>query len=126
MCKRPYGITTVPVVYDPPLSNASELQTVTVKLSETDEGSFTLQDKPPRLLVHLSKIPVLVVTGESGYHSHYDHATVAYLRQAGVEVEHLKLSSAGIRGNGHFMFLERNCIEIAELVQQWLAKQDMK
>ena len=78
------------------------------------------QADPPRKLANLSKMPVLIVTGESGYHAHYDHATVAYLRQAGVQLEWLNLPEVGVRGNGHFMFLEENSDEIAELVQQWL------
>lgn len=60
------------------------------------------------------------MTGESGYHVQYDHETVAFLRAAGVSVKHLKLADIGVRGNGHFMFLEKNSDEIAGLVREWL------
>jgi len=63
---------------------------------------------------------VLFVTAEASYHAVYDHCTVAFLRQAGVEVEVLELGEAGIHGNGHFMFLELNNIMIAEMVSAWL------
>jgi hypothetical protein len=47
---------------------------------------------------------------------------VDYLRQAGVEVEHLKLGEEEIHGNGHMFFMEKNNLEIAERVVVWLRK----
>lgn len=60
------------------------------------------------------------MTSESGYHVQYDHETVAFLAAAGVPVKHLELADIGIRGNGHFMFLEKNSNEIAGVVREWL------
>lgn len=61
------------------------------------------------------------MTAEASYHAAYDHRTVEFLRQAGCEaVEHLELGKAGIRGNGHMMFLEKNTGEIQRLVERWI------
>lgn len=79
-----------------------------------------LQEHPPRRLTNLARIPVLVVTSESGYHAYYDHTTVAFLKQAGVQVTWFNLPEMNIRGNGHFMFLEKNSNEIAEHVHKWI------
>jgi hypothetical protein len=50
----------------------------------------------------------------------YLESTVAFLRQAGVEVKFLELESVGIRGNGHFMFMELNNLVVAERVEEWV------
>jgi hypothetical protein len=81
-----------------------------------------MQDEPAKQLVNLAQIPVLTVTSEASYHAMYDHCTVDYLIQAGVEVEHLKLGEEGIHGNGHMFFMEKNSLEIAERVVDWLRK----
>lgn len=108
------------MTYEPSIQTSDDLKTETLLSSDRHLCDTILQVEPARKLLNLSHIPVLVVTGESGYHSHYDHATVSYMRQAGVNVEHMKLSDMGIKGNGHFMFLEKNSDEIAEAVLKWL------
>lgn len=120
--RRPYGLTVVPISYDPPLSNDEQLVTTTIPSQSRFECDTILQKEPVRRLSNLSRIPVLVVTGESGYHAFYDHATVAFLRQAGVDVTWLNLPEVNVRGNGHFMFLEKNNIEVAEHIHDWLIK----
>ena len=64
----------------------------------------------------------MFVTSEASYHAVYDHCTVTYLRQAGVEVEYLELGKAGIHGNGHFMFMEENNLRVAEEIKPWLER----
>lgn len=122
--KRPYGITIAPITYDPGINDANELQTQTIHSGDPLKCDMIVQAEPPRKLAHLSAIPVLVVTSEAGYHSYYDHATVAYLKQAGVKVDHLDLPQAGVRGNGHFMFLEKNSAEIVDFVLKWVGKHE--
>lgn len=118
---RPYSITINPVEYDPPAgTNGSELDTVTVAAASVNESSCILQARPAKRLVNLSKIPILVVTSQASYHAVYDRCTVEYLRQAGVNVTWLSLPLAGVFGNGHFIFMEKNNIEIAERVGVWL------
>jgi hypothetical protein len=47
---------------------------------------------------------------------------VAFLEQAGVHVDFIKLADIGIRGNGHLMMLEKNSDQIAQVVAAWLDK----
>ena len=118
---RPYGITILPVEYDPPVGpNATGLTTMTVAAANANESSCSLQTEPAKQLVNLLKIPVLLLTSEAGYHAVYDRCTVNYLSQAGVNVSWWSLGQLGIHGNGHFMFMERNNLEIAERVDGWL------
>jgi len=118
--RRPYGITMAPITYLPPLTTSNDLKTTKRQPPTDDLCEVILQADPPRQLPNLSKVPVLIVTSEAGYHAHYDHATVAYLRQAGVDVTWLELPKLGLKGNGHFMFMEKNGVEIAEHVRRWL------
>ena len=120
---RPYGITQTAIAYDPPISSAEDLVNVTIPAERglvNSSSECVLQASPARKLKNISKVPVLLVTSEAGYHAVYDRCTVEYLRQAGVGVEWLNLPAEGIRGNGHFMFLERNSEEIAGRVERWI------
>jgi pimeloyl-ACP methyl ester carboxylesterase len=120
----PFGLTDLPIAYDPPAGpNAENLSTVTIPAPDASHYESILQAEPAKKLVNLSKVPTLVVTAEASYHAPYDHCTVQFLRQAGVDVEHADLGKEGIKGNGHMLFMEKNNIEIAERVYQWLEKQ---
>lgn len=120
---RPYGLTEVPIEYDPPVENP---ETDLVKLVVTPrfgDGTTCIvqaQSPRPRSLANLKNVPVLVVTAESSFHALQDWCTVRYLRQAGVYVEHLALESVGIQGNGHMMFLEKNSDIVAMEIQRWM------
>lgn len=117
---RPYGITITPVAYDPPLASAAELARVTVAAKSAGQSKCVLQANPPRKLSNISKVAMLLVTSEAGYHSVYDYCTVEYLKQAGVGVDWLDLPTVGIKGNGHFMFMEKNNLDIAQKVEAWI------
>ncbi|KAF5393680.1 hypothetical protein D9757_000340 [Collybiopsis confluens] len=119
---RPYGLTEIPITYSPPITSSSELS-----LEIVDDSSpyyiHVQQEAPARKLINLVNIPQLVVTAEASYHNTYDHCSVAYLKQAGVPVEHVKLEEAGIHGNGHMMFMEKNRLEILEkVIGPWLER----
>ena len=111
---RPYGITVTPITYYPPLNSPSDLVPVLVSSDPTGNYTCYKQAEPARKLVNLSKIPILMVSSESGYHAVYDNCTAEYLAQAGVNVEHIRLKDVGIHGNGHMMFMEKNNLQIAE------------
>jgi pimeloyl-ACP methyl ester carboxylesterase len=118
----PYGVTRGPITYDPPLAPGAD-RVERVLAPPPDDPHLVrgyLQPEPARLLANLRAIPVLVVTGEASYHAPYDHCTVAYLRQAGVGVDHLLLAEHGIAGNGHMMMLERNSDDVAALIATWI------
>lgn len=120
---KPYGITDVPLRYDPPadstLNNTGPLRTQSFS---TNKGrTCILQQEPARKLTNLLNIPVLLETGEASSHAAYDEFTVQFLRQAGVNVEHLRLADKEIHGNGHLQYLELNNLEIIELLEKWIA-----
>jgi pimeloyl-ACP methyl ester carboxylesterase len=118
---RPFGLTLLPIEYDPSIGvDASLLVRENVSAPSANLSSCIRQKEPARRLVNLAEVPVLFVTAEASYHAVYDHCTVAYLRQAGVDVEFLELGEAGIHGNGHFMFLKLNNLQVAERVSEWL------
>ena len=43
-----------------------------------------------------------------------------YLNQAGVKTEYVRLQDKGIHGNGHMVMIEKNNLEIARLVDDWV------
>jgi pimeloyl-ACP methyl ester carboxylesterase len=110
----PWGITSAPITYEPSLADVSELNFVC--------ADGWLQSEPARRLPNLSQIPVLLVTGEASYHAAYDHCTVNYLRQAGVDTTWLRLEDEGIHGNGHMMMLELNNLDIARVLVDWIER----
>jgi pimeloyl-ACP methyl ester carboxylesterase len=119
---RPWGITDIPVAYDPPAMAAGDIEAV--REAEPDGPGLTRcwkQPDPPRRLSNLRGIPVVIVTAEASYHAVYDHCTAQYLTQAGVTNTRLNLADVGIRGNGHMMMLEKNSVEIAAAIDRWIA-----
>jgi pimeloyl-ACP methyl ester carboxylesterase len=124
---RPYGITSTALTYDPPVNDPTR----DLRLVESEDAgqdgipSGLLQAQPPRRLVNVSQAPVLLLTGEASYHAPYDHWTVRYLRQAGVNVTHEVLAKRGIRGNGHLMMLEKNSDVIAGVILTWLQERGL-
>jgi len=95
---RPWGITNLPITYDPPIMDPGELIQETVTSKGVNLSACIQQQEPARKLVNLMKIPVLVMTSEASYHAVYDYCTVAYMRQAGVGVKWLNLPEVGIHG----------------------------
>lgn len=120
--RKTYGLGMVPLTYDPPLRAGEALAFVRQDAADArDLVRCWLQQEPARRLVHLRKVPVLIVVAEASYHAAYDHCTAAYLSQAGVTNTLLRLEDIGLRGNGHMMMLERNSDRVAEAIAGWLA-----
>jgi len=117
----PYGITSVPLAYSPALSRPDDLQ-FERETKADGPGLVTCwkQKEPARQLPNLQKMPILVLTSEASYHAPYDHCTVKYLRQAGVQPGVIRLADVGIHGNSHVMMLEKNNREIAAVIAGWL------
>ena len=114
----PYGLTALPLVYDPPLpdDNPDALARQTHPPAGPNLASCILQAEPARKLPHLAKVPVLQMVGEAGFQAVYSGCVASYLKQAGVDVEFARLEERGLKGNGHFIFMEKNNIEVAEKV----------
>jgi pimeloyl-ACP methyl ester carboxylesterase len=120
---RPWGITRGPLTFAPAARDASELKFA--RQGKADGPGLTrcwLQASPARQLPNLKGIPILIVTAEASYHAPYDHCTSQFLRQAGVEHDFVRLVDIGIRGNSHMMMLEKNNLEIAQFLREWLEK----
>jgi pimeloyl-ACP methyl ester carboxylesterase len=120
---RPWGVTDIPIAYDPPVTDPAQLQIEQQAAPDKPDLVRCWQQKePPRALANLRNIPVALITSEASYHAPYDHCTAHYLMQAGVKVDFVRLDEHGIHGNAHMMMLEKNNLRIAGLITSWLAK----
>ncbi len=123
---RPWGLTTTPLAYAPPLADPKDLAKVEDAAPDApDHIRCWLQAAPARKLVNLSKFPVLILVSETSYHSGYDHCTARYLSQAGVSTDLLRLETVGLHGDGHMLMLEKHSSQIAAEVAGWLAKRKL-
>jgi len=118
---RAWGVADLPLAYDPPAASPNELA---IEQQDTPDHPDLIrcwrQKAPARRLVNFAGKPVLIVTGEASYHAVYDHCTAQYLSDAGVAVTFVRLEDRGIHGNGHMLMLEKNSLDIAALVEDWL------
>lgn len=120
---RVWGLTNMPITYDPPIKSASELSTVREdKADGPDLIPCWVQKEPARKLVNLEGIPVLDVSGEASYHRPYAHCVAKWLNQAGGKATFVRLEDVGIRGNGHQFMSEKNSAEISKFFMDWLEK----
>jgi len=117
-----YGVTSVPITYEPALTSPSDLKFV--KEDKPDGPGLATcwkQAEPARQLTKL-KMPIMVLTSEASYHAPYDHCTVKFLQQAGLKPSFIRLADLGIKGNSHVLMLEKNNKEIAAVIAGWLDK----
>ncbi|PNE24047.1 hypothetical protein BHU16_09210 [Tannerella sp. oral taxon 808] len=118
---KSYGLTNLPLTYDPPVSSNKPLKFVRQESAEkTDHVRCWKQDGLAAKLANLAGIPITILTGEASYHAAYDHCTAAYLTQAGVANTYFRLEDIGIGGNGHMMMIEMNSDAIAAVIADWL------
>jgi pimeloyl-ACP methyl ester carboxylesterase len=118
---REFGLTDIAISYDPPIAAASELA-IEREVGPEGPDLFVcwMQKAPARQLVNLRGFPTVIVTAEASYHQVYDHCTAKFLNQAGVKAQFIRLQDKGILGNGHMMMLEKNNMEIARLIDEWV------
>jgi pimeloyl-ACP methyl ester carboxylesterase len=118
---RAWGVARIPLAYDPPAAEASELNLVRQEQADGPElVRCWLQREPARQLPKMNDVPTVIVTGEASFRATYDHCTSQFLSQAGVRNTHLRLEKAGLYGNGHMMMLEQNSADIADVIGNWL------
>ena len=119
-----WGVSSSPITYEPAIKTAAELQTALEEKSDIpgDVVPCYLQKEPARKLVNLTKIPVVYLSAEGGYHRVFDHCLAKWLNQAGVKTEFVKMEDVGLRGNGHEMMLEKNSDDIARYMDGWINK----
>jgi pimeloyl-ACP methyl ester carboxylesterase len=120
---RLWGVTDIAMTYDPPVTDAKQINVVQQATADGPNlERCRLQAEPARRMPTLAGIPILILAAESSYHAVYDHCTSKYLAQAGVPNTFVRLEDVGIRGNGHMLMIEKNNLEIAEFIDQWVAK----
>jgi pimeloyl-ACP methyl ester carboxylesterase len=117
---RPWGIADIPLTYEPAVNSSSDLLTIEIPSTHENLTSCILQQEPARTLVNLVNISILIETSQASYHATYDQCTVDFLRQAGVKVDFIRLEDLGIFGNGHMQMMEKNNLNIAEVLHQWI------
>ena len=64
----------------------------------------------------------MILTSEAGFHATSDHCNSLFLKQAGVDNDFKRLPDIGIHGNSHYLMLEKNSMEIAGVVADWLGR----
>jgi pimeloyl-ACP methyl ester carboxylesterase len=120
---RAWGPSDIPIAYDPPVKDPSEIAVVRDdKPDGPDMFVCWMQKAPARQLVNLKSIPSVVISAEASYHQLYDGCTVKYLNQAGMKVEWMRLQDKGIHGNGHMVMIEKNNLAIAKVIDDWVVK----
>jgi pimeloyl-ACP methyl ester carboxylesterase len=118
-----WGITSLPLHYDPPISDPAELQPVLEeKADDPDVVPCYLQKEPAHKLVNMKDIPVLDVSTQASYHRTFDSCIPKWLNQAGVKTQYVKLEEVGLTGNEHELMLDKNSDDIAKFFAQWLDK----
>jgi pimeloyl-ACP methyl ester carboxylesterase len=117
-----WGMSTVPVTYDPPTNDPAEIKTRWVANPEPGVNGYFLQQEPARKLPNLRNTRVLFVTADASFASPGNPGGVAFLKQAGVQAEELRLGSRGINGNGHMMMVEKNSRQVLQPIVEWITK----
>ena len=111
-----YGIADLPLHYEPPVESPADFRLSLLPSEDPERNAGWVLAQPAPKLPRLSGIPIFLIVSEASYHAGYDHLTSRVLDQCGVAHEFIRLEEHGIRGNGHMMMLEKNNLEIADLI----------
>jgi pimeloyl-ACP methyl ester carboxylesterase len=117
-----WGLSSIPVAYDPPVSDPAEIKTRVVTPTEPGVQSYRLQEEPARKLKNLQTIPIVIVTAEASFASPGNPGAVAFLKQAGCRAEELRLVDYAVHGNGHMMMIEKNNRHVLQPILEWIQK----
>ncbi|XMA20213.1 hypothetical protein WAI453_013004 [Rhynchosporium graminicola] len=121
---RPFGLTVTNLNFEPPISKSTDLVTETVGEDTPARRSCILQASGSENTVHklpnVAKVPYVAFTGEASPHATYDHCVIDFLNQAGVKTDWIKLADVGVKGNGHFGYLEENSDDFFRVVEKWI------
>jgi pimeloyl-ACP methyl ester carboxylesterase len=119
---RIWGIAYDHLTYDPAVKESADFAPRQEAHPQGTDLDACWSASIPHKLPHLAGIPVMIVTAEASYHAPYDHCTAQFLRQAGVMSEHVRLGAQGIHGNGHMMMIEKNNLQVAGVIADWIAR----
>ena len=118
-----WGITNMPMHYDPPVNSPDDLKTyLEDKSDRPDEVPCYMQKEPVHKLVNLKNLHILSISAEGTYHRVFDACIPKWLNQAGVKDDFIRLEDVGIHGNMHEMFLDRNSDVVIKFIDDWLRK----
>lgn len=118
-----WGITNMPMHYDPPVNSPEDLKTYLEEKSERpDEVPCYMQKEPVHKLVSLANLRILSISAEGTYHRVFDVCIPKWLNQAGVKDDFVRLEDVGIHGNMHEMFLDKNSDVVIKYIDDWLRK----
>jgi len=117
---RDFGMAYDTLTYDPPVTSRADLDPEEEAESQGPGMERCWLPKAPHRLVNLVGVPVMILTSEASYHAGYDQCTSQFLTRAGVTNDWIKLGDRGIHGNGHMMMLEKNNLEIAGVIADWV------
>jgi pimeloyl-ACP methyl ester carboxylesterase len=117
-----WGMSSIPVTYEPPVSDPADIRTQWVANPEPGVAGYFLQAEPVRRLPNLRNTKVVFVTADSSFASPGNPGGVAFLKQAGVQAEELRLGGIGIKGNGHMMMVEKNSRQVLQPIIDWMTK----
>lgn len=115
-----YGIASLPLHFSPAVNTPEDFQLERWPAPAEGLSDGWVMKEPAPQLPRLQGTPIVILVGEASYHAGYDHLTSHVLHQAGVAHDFVTLSDVGIHGNGHMMMLEKNNMEIAELIHSWI------
>jgi pimeloyl-ACP methyl ester carboxylesterase len=120
---KSFGLSDIPLAYEPAVTPTSPLAFAQEdKAQGPDLVKCWRQQEPARKLAAVGERPILYLAAEASFYAPYNHCTVGYLRQAGVNLDFVKLADIGLRGNGHMMMMEKNSDAIAQVIVEWLEK----
>jgi pimeloyl-ACP methyl ester carboxylesterase len=118
-----WGLTPMPMKYDPPFASPTEIKTHLVPSDRPgDEVGCYMQDEPIHKLAGFQGMPILSISAEGTYHRVYDPCIPKWLNQAGAKDDFVRLEDVGIHGNMHEMFLDKNSLEVIKFIDGWVAK----
>lgn len=120
----PWGLTAIPVSYDPPVRTPEDFGLVVQTMPAdwpTPHMPFRLQTSPARRLVNLAGIPMMHFFNDT-YGPGSGPAQVAFLQQAGCRAEAVHLRDVGFPHNTNVMPLEKNNRDLFNMMRDWLAK----
>jgi pimeloyl-ACP methyl ester carboxylesterase len=120
---KPWGLTRTPMQFSPPVKDPKEIAIRQQdKAAGPGEVRCWLQQEPARQLTSLKGIPVLLMSMEASFDAPMARCASLFLRQAGVANDFVRVADLGVHGNGHFFMLEKNNLQIAGIVADWLRK----
>jgi pimeloyl-ACP methyl ester carboxylesterase len=120
---KPFGVTYAPITYDPPVQGVDDFGLLRQEKPDApDLPRCWRQKEPAHTLINFRTIPTLQMSAEASFGAPTAHCNAAFLKSAGVPVDFIRLAEIGIRGNGHFLMLEKNNLEVAAVIAEWLNK----